>query len=119
MSKAEWPPVKAWTSVKLIKSNRYFVAINYGIDNEIYWVNLVSVLDGNICFRVNFDQLNNSSIWIEGWVELADVEVDHDDFLNLDSDLDGFTDIACLHPSKDSGLSIGSSLNDVRRWFPL
>ena len=62
-----WPPNKAWTSKNKIKGQRHFVVINYGINQKQYWVNLVSVIDSNICFILNFNELRNKSLWTPGW----------------------------------------------------
>ena len=100
----DWPPIKAWTSVHRIKNNRHFIAINYFISNDIYWVNLVSVIDGDLCFRVKFEELSDRSVWQPGWDyfgnEFKD-EVKHKKIIN---------EPTCLHPSYDSGLLINGNL---------
>ena len=108
----EWPPVKAWTSIKKIENNRYFVAINYGTSNDICWINLVSVLDGSVCFRVTFEELSDRSIWRPGWLEIHSQSVDKDKRLCSDN-----YEVGCLHPSDDSGLLITAENLEYRPWF--
>ena len=111
-----WPPVKAWTSLTGIKGSIYFVAINYGIEGGIRWVNLVSVVNGSLCFRISFEDLNNTDFWLPGWQE-----IDSNNYLkkNISSKIKqsyNFED-ACLHPSDDSGLLVSSDSTENRAWF--
>ncbi len=108
-----WPPNKAWTSKNKIEGQNYFVAINYGIDIRTYWVNLVSVADSKICFILNFDELNNDLLWIPGWQELENTK---NDGIHSNNSTKIYSN-GCLHPSSDSGLSIGSKKNSFRPWF--
>ena len=56
-----WPPNKAWTSESSINGFHHFVAFNYGGNGNNRWVNMVSVLDGNVCFRIAWPELTNDS----------------------------------------------------------
>ncbi len=113
-----WPPIKAWTSVNLIKDSRYFVAINYGKYKERFWVNMVSVLDGNISFSIDFEELNNSKNWIPGWIEFENENIKNVRNIESLKAVDGFLGNACLHPSDDSGFSLDSKVDINRPWFP-
>ena len=112
----DWPPIKAWTSIFLIKGSRYFVAINYGGKDCKRWVNLVSVVNGSLCFRLLFEDLNDVRLWLPGWQD-----IDRENFINenIPSKIKqtyNFED-ACLHPSDDSGLIISSDCTEHRPWF--
>ena len=114
----DWPPVKAWTYIHKITNTRYFVAINYGCSKGFKWVNLVSVISSDLCFRVNFDQLNDQTIWQPGWINL-NIELIKDQNENkILYDLSNCYAPACLHPSNDSGLLITDSNSKSRPWFP-
>jgi len=114
-----WPPIKAWTSKKKIKGQTHFVAINYGLRNEIYWVNMVAVVDGLVRIALTFDELRDRSLWIPGW---QDSELEKGKEQILENSLIGKRqhsyENACLHPSNDSGLSIATSTDSARPWFP-
>ncbi len=109
-----WPPNKAWTSKYKIKGQNHFVIINYGIREKSYWVNLVSVIDSNICFVINFDDLKNEEFWIAGWHDLKDKE--GSDLIESKFFDKGYRE-GCLHPADDSGLSIGSNSSEKMPWF--
>ncbi|AAP99825.1 MULTISPECIES: TIGR02450 family Trp-rich protein [Prochlorococcus] len=109
----KWPPVKAWTSINPIQGERHFVAINYDVSNHNLWVNMVSVLDGKLYFRVTFEELNDNSMWLPGWKDLK-IKKDHKK-TNVNHDLNNE---ACLHPSIDSGIAITSKRLNLRDWFP-
>ncbi len=114
----KWPPFKAWTSTKSIEGFRHFVAINYGTHDEIRYVNLVSVLDGKVRIRVPWDEMNDKTKWICGWLELSreasntksDPRINREDLKNIDPNLS-------LHPSADSGLLIPTESALLREWF--
>ena len=115
----KWPPNKAWTSINLINGQRHFVVINYGIDQNKYFVNLVSVIDSNICFILNFNELRNKSLWIPGWQDFEkDITNKEIDFNSPNYCTKKYIK-GCLHPSDDSGLNINSeSSKEFRTWFP-
>ena len=46
-----------------------FVAINYGISKKSKWVDMVSVVDGQVYLRVCFEDLTDPSKWNPGWIE--------------------------------------------------
>ena len=114
----KWPPNKAWTSSILRKGFRHFVAINYGGKGLNRWVNLVSVLDGKICFRVSWEEMKDKSQWVSGWEQLPREEANPlSDQTFRDYKLQEEDKDACLHPSEDSGLMIPSSSSIERPWF--
>ena len=113
----KWPPNKAWTSKLEIIGQNHFVLINYGINNKIYWVNLVSVVDSSICFVLDFDVLSNKLLWIPGWHDLEKKLIKDEDFLGNINDMDNRYVKGFLNPSNDSGLSIGSDAEQIRPWF--
>ncbi len=113
-----WPPNKAWTSQSSRNGFRHFVAINYGGTGTNRWINLVSVLDGNVRFRVSWSELQDKSIWLSGWKQLPreeNIYPSHEEE-NLESDI-FIKDKTCLHPSLDSGLCIPLNKNKIRPWF--
>ncbi len=111
----DWPPVKAWTSIFPIKGRRHFVAINYGIEEGVRWVNLVCVVDGSLRFRVFFEDLNDSNSWLPGWQDIDNQNKIKEITCSKDKYSYDFEN-ACLHPSDDSGLSLSSRSNDYRPW---
>ncbi len=111
-----WPPIKAWTSLYPIKGSIYFVAINYGGEEENRWVNLVCVVDGSLFFRVLFEDLNNIEFWLPGWQETVRENYLKEKYpAHISKSID-FNNV-CLHPSDDSGLLISSDRIDCRPWF--
>ncbi len=110
-----WPPIKAWTSKFNIKGQYHFVVINYAVIDNSYLVNMVSVLDGEVCFGLNLSELNDKTLWIPGWI---DIPKGDDHLINASICNQSSFSIGCLHPSNDSGLSIGSSSKEYRPWFP-
>ena len=115
----KWPPNKAWTSKYKIKDQYHFVIINYGIKGKVYWVNLVSVLDASICFILNLDELGDNSLWTPGWHDLENDIAKEDWHLSDNRNSSHkILEKGCLHPSDDSGLSIGSDAKEFIPWFP-
>ncbi len=112
-----WPPKLSWTSKFYLKGFCHYVAINYGIYNNLYWVNLVSVLDSRIRFIVDFEDLKESTHWACGWVDLKPEE-----FIGLNQDQNYILaqlsegNQACLHLSEDSGLLIPYKNIELRQW---
>ena len=114
----EWPPVKAWTSLCPIEKSSYFVAINYGFLDDLYWVNMVSVLDGKVSFFIDFEALRDDGDWLPGWIDF-DVEIEKDSQeLKSAVLVNGFLGKSCLHFSDDSGFSKSSNSEILRPWFP-
>ena len=107
-----WPPLKAWTSKKLIEGQRYFVAISYGGELLERWVFLMSVLDSKVVIKVFFPQLVDPSNWECGW--------DENNYLDS-STLNNCKIVTriknCAQPSFDSGLTIPITKNVIRPWF--
>ena len=112
-----WPPLKAWTSIYLIKGNRHFVAINYGIKNGNHWVNLVSVLNGELSIRVAFEDLKNNSLWLPGWEDLSIGNINYEDECKVSQEKYDFIE-GCLHPSDDTGFCYEPCSQEIRKWFP-
>ncbi len=111
-----WPPIKAWTSVSDIKGSRHFVAINYGVEDGMRWVNLVSVVNGSLYFRIPYEDLNDLQFWLPGWQEIDrknDINKDISSEIKQSCNFDD----ACLHLSLDSGLILSSDCIDHRPWF--
>tara|TARA_Y100001933_G_scaffold240710_1_gene266487 strand:- start:638 stop:940 length:303 start_codon:yes stop_codon:yes gene_type:complete len=60
-----------WTSTKSINGLKHFVVINkYKLNGEDY-LELVSVLDDSICFKVSKKDFEQSGNWISGWLDNA------------------------------------------------
>ncbi len=105
-----WPPQKAWTSKSPINGLRHFVAINYGGELMERWIILTSVLDGSVSIKISWSDLQDPSIWIEGWEENDCLDAPFAFDKQCDNNL-------CTHPSEDSGLSIPISKKNIRPWF--
>ena len=112
-----WPPRLSWTSISPINGMHSFVAINYGIDKDIRWVRMVSVLDGGIRFTIDFDELGKSSNWLPGWIESENIDGSslshHSKKITRSLVQNNFS---CLHPSEDSGLTIPLHKDNSRSW---
>ena len=112
----QWPPNKAWTSTTLRVGFRHFVAINYGGKGVERWVQLVSVLEGKARLKVLWKELKDNSKWKTGWLQLPRDEANPENYcqeLITEDELKK----TCLHPSKDSGLTIPYHREDNRPWF--
>ena len=60
-----------WTSRKTINGLKHFVVINkFKLDSEDF-LELVSVLDDNICFKISKKDFEESRNWIIGWKDNA------------------------------------------------
>ena len=113
----EWPPVKAWTSISSIEGFHHFVAINYGGEFDSRWVNLITVLDGDIRIRVDWSEMKNESNWITGWINYEGVN-NKRFFINkkiCPQKINSYQS-CCLHPSQDSGLQIPLNSLNIRKW---
>ena len=56
-----------WTSSKSINGLRHFVVINKFKLNSVDYLELVSVLDSNISFKISKKDFEQSGNWICGW----------------------------------------------------
>ena len=113
----KWPPTLSWTCKLNIKPCRYFVAINYGVDSGLHWVNMTSVIDGDVCFVIDFEDLKNQSLWSPGWIQFNEKELSLFNkkemvFLKI---LDQCTD-SSRYLSKDSGLTFPLDKMRSRDW---
>ena len=61
---------KFWTSYKPIKGLRHFVLVNETKEKGNMIFLMVSVLDSEINFKTNYEELINSGNWYKGWVNL-------------------------------------------------
>ncbi len=111
----KWPPNKAWTRIKPNKGYIHFVAINYGGVANKRWVNLVSVLDGNLRSRVFWKEINDNSKWISGWIENID-QCSVNSVKEKKSIDESNSSSVCLLPSNDSGLNIPMQKKSIRPW---
>jgi len=107
----KWPPLKAWTSINSINGNHHFVAINYGGDQDRRWLDLVSVLDGDIRIKVYWNDFSDKTKWEEGW--------NSNNSAQKISENKYFEPSTCLHPSYDSGLSNSLSKDEIRDWYSI
>ncbi len=106
-SQSSWPPSMSWTALAPYKGESHFVAITYGIKAGKRFVNLVSVLYGDIFLSITFDELNDLTKWKPGWIEIAN-ESTRTNFLK--------TKDLSLISSEDSGLPLPLSLKGFRSW---
>ena len=112
-----WPPSKAWTSKIPINGLNHFIAINYGGEGKTRWINLISVLDGNVRIRVPWNEIIDSSTWLNGWSEILDkncIQSENKKKVNLE--ISGQEGYPCLHASLDSGLNIPTKTKLIRTW---
>ena len=107
-----WPPLKAWTSKKNIKGQRYFVAINYGGKPLDRWVVLISVLESSLVIKVSWKQLVDPTIWECGWDD--NNQSDSSKIVNPKYEI---ITTEFTYPSVDSGLTIPITKNNIRPWF--
>ena len=113
----KWPPNKAWTSSFLREGYRHFVAINYGGKGLNRWVGLVSVLDANSRFKVPWEEMKNSTLWVSGWLQLPREQMLEPDEKFYCTRAESLDQECCLHPSVDSGLMIPSNESTSRSWL--
>tara|TARA_Y100001968_G_C19438246_1_gene761036 strand:+ start:2776 stop:3120 length:345 start_codon:yes stop_codon:yes gene_type:complete len=113
----QWPPKMSWTSIQSYKGFNHFVAINYGISGKKKWVNLVSVLDSKVRFRVDWEDLKDSSQWICGWVNSALEDTIQKTDIKGKSLKEELDSKICLHPSLDSGLLVPFVDIEARDWY--
>ena len=109
-----WPPRKAWTKLKPIDGLSHFVAANYGGLKKKRWIIMMSVLDGNVFLKVDWVEITNCSLWIQGWQK---DQINYRNDLNLncrkvEKDVDSQF---WIYPSRDSGL-INPSNHEIRQW---
>tara|TARA_B100001250_G_scaffold353750_1_gene327226 strand:- start:113 stop:328 length:216 start_codon:yes stop_codon:yes gene_type:complete len=69
-----WPPNKAWTSSSSIQGYRHFEVTEYGGKGDERWVVLAAVLDKDINFKLNWNELKTYAKWSIGWVQLPKEE---------------------------------------------
>ena len=70
-----------WTSQKPINGLRHFVCVNELLDKGVVKVLLVSVLDIEVNLIVSKNELENSSSWRLGWLELDKSESITQDYI--------------------------------------
>ncbi len=112
----QWPPSLRWTFKQSVDTDLHFAAIKHGIDRNLKWVNLVFVLNGELCFTVDFAELKASKLWIPEWVEPRNNRFlleNNFDIRKLDLGIKKLSK-ASLHASKDSGLTIPCLGNSFR-----
>ncbi len=72
-----WPPNKAWTSTSKREGYRHFEVKSFGGKGKDRWLNLFPVNNQKINIRVSFKEINNSSKWTNGWIQLPEDEDCH------------------------------------------
>ena len=70
-----------WTSVLPINGLRHFVSVNELLDDGEWKFLLVSVLDIEVNLIVTKNELENSSLWNLGWLELNKSESITEDYI--------------------------------------
>ena len=63
-----------WTSNKPIKGLRHFVLVNETREQGKITFLMVSVLDSEIYLKTTYEELTNSGIWQEGWINLPKLQ---------------------------------------------
>ena len=113
----KWPPSKAWTSVKAIYGFNHFVAINYEYLGKSRLVTLVSVIEREIIFKIDFTELEDSSKWLKGWHDLDSNQLTCKKFESINSELKYETDLEVpIQISEDAGLTIPLNKKKYRPW---
>ena len=72
-----------WTSVLPINGLRHFVCVNELLDNGEWKLFLVSVLDIEVNLIVTKNELENSSLWNLGWLDLNKSESITQDYISF------------------------------------
>ena len=76
-----------WTSKKTISGLKHFVVINqYQLKKEVY-LDLVSVLDESINFKISRKAFEESSQWIKGWNDNEREYIDMKEYLEFKSSI--------------------------------
>ena len=63
-----------WTSNKPINGLRHFVLVNETKEKGNITFLMVSVLDSEIYFKTNYEELINSGNWHKGWINLPKLQ---------------------------------------------
>ena len=72
-----------WTSKKTISGLKHFVVINqYQLKKEVY-LDIVSVLDESINFKISRKDFENSSQWIKGWNDNEEENINIREYLKF------------------------------------
>ncbi len=69
-----WPPNQAWTSKRKREGYRHFEVKQYGGKGDKRWVELFSVLEKEIRFRIPWAELKTPTEWTSGWLQLPEGE---------------------------------------------
>jgi len=74
-----------WTSKKTIRGLKHFVVINqYQLKKEVY-LDIVSVLDESINFKISRKDFENSNQWTKGWNDNGEENINIREYLKFKS----------------------------------
>ena len=76
-----------WTRKKSFCGLRHFVLIKELEIKNIYFVEMVSVLDSNVSLRIRKVELDNTDEWMIGWQELCKSDSITSDYESLNKGL--------------------------------
>ena len=71
-----------WTSIKPINGLRHFVLVNESREKGNIIFLMVSVLDSEINLKITYEELKNSGIWCEGWINLPKHQSITEEYVN-------------------------------------
>jgi len=74
-----------WTSNKAINGLRHFVLVNETKEKGNITFLMVSVLDSEIYFKTNYEELINSGNWHKGWINLPKLQSITEEYLKYKS----------------------------------
>ena len=74
-----------WTSNKPINGLRHFVLVNETKEKGNITFLMVSVLDSEINFKTNYEELINSGNWHKGWINLSNHQSITEEYVNFKS----------------------------------
>ena len=78
---------------------------------------MVSIISGKNSFYVDFKDLNDETLWMEGWQELPFNRLDKIEENKMKVNVNNYFQSSCAHPSEDSGLLIPTKESIIRPWF--
>ena len=74
-----------WASNKPINGLRHFVLVNETKEKGNNFFLMVSVLDSEVNFKTNYEELINSGNWYKGWINLPKLQSITEEYVNYKS----------------------------------
>ena len=95
-----------WTSNKSINGLRHFVLVNKIKEQDQIYFLMVSVIDVEISLKISNEELLNSEIWNEGWLNLPKSEAVTKDYLDYKLSINSKENINKIFLNNDSLFNI-------------